>query len=368
MARSVEVLDSTLREGEQTPGVTFTVDEKIEIATLLDDFGVDYIEAGHPAVSPDVRTGLESICEQGFEADIVAHSRLMRSDIDLAVESGADWVGLFMSVLGDRLKHDFKKDLDQVCDMVAEGVQYAKDHGLKVRYTPEDTLRSELSSVLKVSMAAKEAGADRISVADTVGAATPMSIGRLVGILHHELKMTINVHCHNDLGLALANSLAAIENGARAVDTCVNGLGERAGITDLSQLVMCLRTHHECDNEWNLKLLSTLSEKVESLSGFRMADNAPVVGRNAFRHNAGLHVSAALKKPEFYEVFDAGSVGRERVFHVDKMSGKRLLYDILEKNRMNSDPSTVNRVLHAVKSREKGAFSENEIVEIARSG
>ena len=368
MTRCVEILDSTLREGEQTPGVTFTSDEKIEIANLLDDFGVDYIEGGHPAVSPDVKLGLERICDQGYGAQIIAHSRLMRSDIDLVIDSGADWIGLFMSVMGDRLKYDFRKDLDEVCTIINDGVEYAKEHGLKVRYTPEDTLRSDIQSVIRAAKSARDAGADRISIADTVGASNPDIIGKVVKRIGKEVGLPVNVHCHNDLGLALANSLAAIENGATTVDTCVNGLGERAGITDLSQFVLCLKTLYDYNGGWNLRLLSPLSERVQSLSGFRIADNAPVVGRNAFRHNAGLHVSATLKRPEFYEVFSAESLGRERIFHLDKMSGRGLLGDILERNEIKKDPNTLDKLYNLVKSREKGSFSESELLEIARSG
>lgn len=363
----VEILDSTLREGEQTPGVTFTLDEKLEIAGLLDAFGVDMIEAGHPAVSPDVKKAVKVIANQGLNAGIITHSRALRSDIDLAIECDVEWVGLFISVLDNRLKEHFKKDLDQVCDLVSCAVSYAKEHGLKVRYTPEDTIRSDMESVVKVSRCALEAGADRISVADTVGAASPSRMGEFIRTLISSTGAQLNVHCHNDLGLALANSLAAYDKGAVLIDTCVNGLGERAGITSLAELVMALKVHYGVDNGWKLDMVPMLSDRVEELSGLKVASNAPIVGTNAFSHNAGLHVSAALMDPSFYEVFSAESIGRTRRFEVDKFSGNDLIDEILKKNGILLDDRMKNCLLMMIKDREKGSFSESEVVSTARN-
>ena len=362
----VEILDSTLREGEQTPGVTFTVDEKIRIADMLDRFGVDFIEAGHPAVSPDVKEGLKAVARQGLKTRVLAHSRAMISDIDLALECDVEWVGLFISVLDDRLKEHYRKDLCQVCDLVADAVEYAKDHGLKVRYTPEDTLRSDFESVVRVSKAAIDAGADRISVADTVGAAIPSKIGSFVRDLISRTGAEVNVHCHNDLGLALANSLSAYDNGALLIDACVNGLGERAGITDLSELAVALKVHYGVD-KYDLEMLPELSSLVERLSGMKVASNAPIVGRNAFSHNAGLHVSAALLKPSFYEVIPAEAVGRERRFELDKFTGRDLLESILSRHTLDLDRAQKDRLLCLIKSREKGSFSLEEVLGAARA-
>jgi 2-isopropylmalate synthase len=358
----VEILDSTLREGEQTPGVTFTLREKLEIARLVDEFGVDLIEAGHPAVSADVRLAVKTIAGEGLRAGVLAHSRAMKSDIDLALDCDVEWVGLFISVLEDRLKLHFRKDLDQVCSVVSEAVSYAKDHGLKVRYTPEDTIRSHFASVVKVSRCAVDAGADRISIADTVGAATPLRMGEFVRNLIDCTGAKVNVHCHNDLGLALANSLAAYENGAVLVDTCVNGLGERTGITSLAELVMALKVHYGVDNGWKLDMLPGLSDKVEEISGLRIASNAPIVGENAFSHNAGLHVSAALLRPSFYEIFPAETVGRVRRFELDKFSGNDLIEDILTKNNITLSKIQRTSLLGMIKSREKGSFTEGEVI------
>ncbi len=362
----VEILDSTLREGEQTPGVTFLVDEKLKIACMLDDFGVDFIEAGHPAVSPDIKRALKGVVGQGLKAKVLAHSRANRSDIDLAIDCDVEWIGLFISVLDGRLKEHFNKDLDQVCGIVSDAVSYAKAHGLKVRYTPEDTLRSNFENVVSVSKAALEAGADRISVADTVGAALPSKIGPFVKDLKARTGAEVNVHCHNDLGLALANSLAAMENGAICIDSCVNGLGERAGITDLAELTVALKVHYGMDNGWKLDMLPSLSEEVERFSGMRVASNAPIVGSNAFSHNAGLHVSAALKRPSFYEVVPAETVGRKRRFELDKFTGRDLVDSILDQNTILLDTDQKDHLMDIIKSREKGSFSLEEVLGTAR--
>lgn len=362
----VEILDSTLREGEQTPGVTFSVDEKLKIACMLDDFRVDYIEAGHPAVSPDIKRALKGVAGQGLNAKVLAHSRANRSDIDLALECDVEWIGLFISVLDGRLREHFMKDLSQVCDMVSDAVSYAKEHGLNVRYTPEDTLRSNFESVVSVSKAAIAAGADRISVADTVGAALPSKIGPFVRELKARTGAEVNVHCHNDLGLALANSLAAMDNGAVCIDSCVNGLGERAGITDLAELTVALKVHYGIDNGWKLEMLPELSKEVERCSGMKVASNAPIVGSNAFSHNAGLHVSAALKRPSFYEVVPAETVGRKRRFELDKFTGRDLVDTLLDQNTILLNTYQKNHLMDLIKSREKGCFSLDEVLCAAR--
>ncbi len=357
----VEILDSTLREGEQTPGVTFSVEEKLEIARLLDELGVDIIEAGHPAVSEDIRRGLKEVAGAGLRASILGHSRARRKDIDLLLDLDVDWVGIFISVMDGRLKNHFRKDLSTIIEMVTDSVQYAKDHGLKVRYTPEDTMRSDPEAVFSVSRAAISAGADRISVADTVGAASPKRMESFVRELRSKTGAEVNVHCHNDLGLALANSLAAYDGGAVLIDACVNGLGERAGITDLSSLMMALKVHYKVENDWNLELLPRLSDLVESRSGMKVASNAPVVGNNAFSHNAGLHVSAAFIDPSFYEVVPAELVGRGRTFEADKMAGGDLVRKLIVDAGGVPDNVSVARILKEIKSREKGSFTSNEI-------
>ena len=301
----IEILDTTLREGEQTPGVTFCVDEKLTIASLLDEFGVNIIEAGHPKVSDDVFRSVKLIANQGYKAEILAHCRAKKEDINAAISCDADWIGIFYCVSDRRLKEYFKSNLEKAIDQITNVIEYAKDHGLKVRYTPEDTTRTKYGSIIKASKAAIDAGADRISIADTVGAMTPIKMYNLVKNLKKDLNVKLNVHCHNDLGLATANSLAAFEAGAKLIDVTINGIGERVGITPLSEICLALNCFYQVKNNWKLEKLTEISRTISEFSGIKIPPNTPIVGENAFAHNAGLHVSAVLNNPNHYEIFPA---------------------------------------------------------------
>jgi len=360
----VEILDSTLREGEQTPGATFNVEEKLTIASLLDEFGVDVIEAGHPRVSEDIFRGVKKISNQGYKAEILAHCRAMKEDIDVARSCDVDWVGIFFCVSNRRLEQQFRSNLDKAITLVTGAIEYAKDQGLQVRYTPEDTVRTEYTSLIKVSKAAVEAGADRISIADTVGAMTPIRMYDFVKRMKSDLKVKLNVHCHNDLGHATANSLAAYEAGATMIDVSINGLGERVGITSLSELCLALHCLYGVKNNWKLELLPKLSLKVSEFSGMDISPNTPIVGKNAFLHNAGLHVAAVLNNPKHYEVFPAELVGRKRDFVLDKMAGIQTIKQKLEQAGLAICDNNITKIMHYVKSKEKGMVSDNEILEI----
>ena len=360
----IEILDTTLREGEQTPGVTFSVEEKLTIASLLDEFGVNIIEAGHPKVSNDVFRSVKSISNQGYKAEILAHCRAKKEDIDAAISCDVDWVGIFYCVSRQRLKQYFKSDLESAIDLVTKAVEHAKDHGLKVRYTPEDATRTEYNSLIKVSRAAVNAGADRISIADTVGAMTPIKMYNLVKRLKKDVNANFNVHCHNDLGLATANSLAAYEAGAKLIDVTVNGIGERTGIASLSEICLALNCFYQVKNNWKLEKLPQISNKVIEFSGINIAPNTPIVGENAFLHKAGLHVSAVLNNPNHYEVFPAELVGRKRSFVLDKMASVHTVKQKLEEMKLEADKDNITRIINYAKLKEKGIVSDNEIFDI----
>ena len=358
----VEILDSTLREGEQTPGITFSVEEKLVIASLLDEFGVNIIEAGHPRVSNDIFRGVKEISNQGYNAEILAHCRAKKEDLDVALSCNVDWVGIFFCVSNSRLEQQFRLNIDRVSDLISKTVEYAKDHGLKVRYTPEDAVRTDFISLVKVSQAAVEAGVDRISIADTVGAVTPTRMYNLIKRLKSEIKVKLNVHCHNDLGLATANALAAYEAGVTMIDVSVNGLGERVGITPLSELCLALHSLYNVKNDWKLELLPKLSQKVSEISGINISLNTPIVGENAFVHNAGLHVAAVLHDPAYYEVFPAELVGKKRKFVLDKMASIQTIKQKLQQIGVPPSDGNVTRIMQYVKAKEKGTVSDEELL------
>lgn len=345
------LLDTTLREGEQTPGVRFTLDEKRHIARLLDGFGVDFIEAGHPAVSDEVKRGVQAVAAEGLDAQIIAHARAITSDIDMARQCDVDWVGLFFCIRDAALEERFRRDIDAAERIVVDAVQYAVDHGLKVRYTPEDTVRSRFGNVVRIGQAAVHAGASRISIADTCGAMTPTHMAAFVRDLRGRIDAPLNVHCHNDLGLAVANSIAAWEAGATLVDTCVNGIGERCGITDLASLATTLTTVYGHER-WDLTLLPQLAETVANAAGIPLHVQAPVTGLHAFSHNAGLHVAAVLVDPGHYENIPAARVGRERTLVLDQMAGLATVRHRLDRLHLDNDEPLARAVLQRVKEAE----------------
>jgi 2-isopropylmalate synthase len=326
----VWILDSTLREGEQTPGVYFDNHIKLAIANLLEEIGVDIIEAGHPMVTQEIHAAVKSIAQKGYKAIVGAHSRSMQSDIDLALECGVGFIGIFYCVSDERLNTVFKKDLDTAIKLITDIIRYAKNQNpnLLIRYTPEDTVRSQFENVVKASCAAIEAGADIISVADTTGYMVPGTkrsmydyISRLIEELDsRNLHPKIAVHCHNDRGLALANALDAYRAGANIIDSTVLSLGERAGIVDLAQLLTVLKIDHGID-KWNLSKIVELYDLVSKHSHIPIPANYPITGKNAFTHCAGVHTHAAAINPMHYESLNPELFGRERTFSLDHMSG-----------------------------------------------
>ena len=344
--------------------MTFSVKEKLTIASSLDDFGVDIIEAGHPRVSEDIFSGVKEISNQGYAAEILAHCRAMNEDVDVARSCDVDWVGIFFCVSNRRLEQHFRLNLDKAINLITGTIEYAKDHGMQVRYTPEDSVRTEYGSLLKVSKAAVEAGADRISIADTVGAMVPSKMYDLIRRLKSDLNVELNIHCHNDLGLATANALAAYEAGVTMIDVSVNGLGERVGISSLSEICLALHCIYNEENNWKLEMLPHISQKVSEFSGMNVSYNAPIAGENAFLHNAGLHVAAVLNDPQHYEVFPAELVGRKRNFVLDKMASMHTIKQKLEQMNIVACNDNVTKIMHYVKSKEKGIVSDNEIINL----
>lgn len=360
MNNLVWVLDSTLREGEQTPGVYFDKHIKLAIANLLDEIGVNIIESGHPMVTAEIHAAVKSIAQKGYKSIVGAHSRSLKSDVDLALECGVGFIGIFYCVSDERLETVFKKDLDSAIQLITDVIKYAKSRkpDLLIRYTPEDTVRSQFENVLKAAVAAVEAGADIISVADTTGYMVPGTkrsmydyISRLKDELaSRKLFPKLAVHCHNDRGLALANALDAYRAGVDIIDAAALGLGERAGIVDLAQLLVVLTVDYN-ENRWNLNKLVELYNLVSKHSGIPIPANYPMTGKNAFTHCAGVHTHAASVNPMHYESLKPEILGRERSFALDHMSGiASLRYALGLINESSLDDETQMDVLKEVKS------------------
>jgi homocitrate synthase len=363
----LEILDTTLREGEQTPYVNFTVDEKIEIAKMLDRIGVEMIEAGDPSVSPNVARAIKSIASLGLRAEIVAHSVASRSAVDKAKACGADRVAIFYATSKIHLDAKLHKTQEQAIAIIQEHVVYAKELGLKVRYTPEDATRTDFEFLVQVCNAAIEAGADRISFADTLGIMQPHVMFERVSALRERLlPCKIDIHCHNDYGLALSNSMAGIRAGADCVHTTVNGLGERVGIPDLAETILAFH-NLEGPQKYNIQPLMDLSGYLEKVSGFLLAPNKPITGQNAFSHKSGVHTNGVLKDPRTYEPFDPAILGRERKIVIDKYTGKSAVAARLDEYGIEVNAAELEVIVSRIKNMgdQRKQLFDADILEIA---
>ncbi|WP_432518275.1 homocitrate synthase [Saccharolobus islandicus] len=350
----VGILDSTLREGEQTPGVIFTVDQRVEIAKALSDLGVSMIEAGHPAVSPDIYEGIKRIVKLKKEgiitSEIVGHSRAVKRDIEIAAELEVDRIAIFYGVSDLHLKAKHKATREEALRIIAETISYAKNHGVKVRFTAEDGSRTDFDFLVTVSKTARDAGADRVSIADTVGILYPSKTKELFSALTREVpNLEFDIHAHNDLGLAVANALAAIEGGATIIHATVNGLGERVGIVPLQQIAAAIKYHFGIEVV-KLDKLQYVSSLVEKYSGIPMPPNYPITGDYAFLHKAGVHVAGVLNDPRTYEFMPPETFGRTRDYTIDKYTGKHALRDKYEKLGVKINDAEMDQILAKIKS------------------
>ncbi|MCB0352505.1 MAG: hypothetical protein KDD64_03245 [Bdellovibrionales bacterium] len=358
------ILDSTLREGEQTPGVCFPLHVKLEIAELLSRFGVRILEAGHPAVSPRIREAVSVLAARPLTPLVAAHARSTVEDVEAALECGVQFLGIFYCVSEERLSGVFRKTLPQAIDQIQHVISYARSHSpeMLIRYTPEDTVRSSYENVICAARAAVDAGANIISVADTTGFMVPhvRSMYDFVSQLREDLsrhtsaQIKIAVHCHNDRGLALANALDGLRAGAEIVDTSILGLGERAGIVDLASLIASQLNPDDSPQDTieslDLSVLTELYDLVSSHTGIPVPLTAPVVGANAFTHCAGVHTHAAARNPCHYESLSPALFGRERAFALDHMSGKSSIQYALDQIGHAEEPGLIEQLMREVKT------------------
>jgi 2-isopropylmalate synthase len=356
----LRVLDSTLREGEQTPGVYFDSHIKLAIADLLDQLGIDIIEAGHPMVTEEIHQAVTRLARRGLNARVGAHSRSLEADVDQALESGVSFLGIFYCVSDDRLTNVFRKGLTNAVDQIARIIAYARARNpeLLIRYTPEDTVRSEFGNVVDAAVAAVNAGADIISVADTTGFMIPGTENNMYdyvlrlreALAQQGHEPVIAVHCHNDRGFALANALDGFRAGARIIDATVLGLGERAGIVDLAQLLVTLTDRLGVASHWKLDKLPELYDLVGRYAGVPTPVNYPITGENAFRHCAGVHTHAAIKNPAHYQSLDPAIVGRKMEVALDHMSGLSSVEWAMDELQIEWDRSLAEQALKIIKS------------------
>lgn len=351
----VELLDSTLREGEQAVGVRFSLDQKLTLAKRLDAFGVDFIEAGHPVVSETIRQAVTEVAALGLKARVIAHARAHRRDLDAVAACGVRWVGIFCGVNRYTLECKLRLTRPQAIDRIIDAIRHAISLGLRVRYSCEDASRTELADLLEIYRHAVDAGADRISVVDTVGVLTPSAMAGLIGRIRAVCAVPIHVHCHNDLGMAVGNALSAVEAGATVVDVTVNGLGERCGIVPLAEICAALKRLYGVPNPWRMAELTALSRLVARYARVPVGRHRPIVGSCAFAHKAGLHSAAVLRDPGSYEVLDPSSVGGKRKIIIAELTGKTALRQHLARRGVACTDQALEQMLAALKSGERPA-------------
>lgn len=322
--RKIRILDSTLREGEQHPGVSFTIKQRIQIAWMLDSFGVDQIEIS-PVISPDHVEATKTIIKQGLRADIVAHTRALKSDVDVAIDCGATWVATYMGISDIHLSAKLKISREEAKARALEVADYIKAHGLKSRFTMEDASRTEPSFLVEMCKEMNTRGIERISIPDTVGIMRPRGMYNLVKMVHDNIdrsKTSLDVHCHNDVGLAMANALAGCEAGADQIHTTIDGFGERTGIPSLSETAVALTLIYRSNNDLRLHMLRDLSRTISEYTHLPVPESKPIVGDSAYKHKAGTHLAAILRNPAAYEIIEPKLVGNRRKIVFGELAGK----------------------------------------------
>jgi len=319
--RRIKFLDTTLREGEQYPGCYFTNSQRVQIAWMLDFIGVDAIEIS-PVISSNHLEACKKIVRAGLNATIVAHGRALKDDIDKMIECDAKFVALYHSASDIQLKYKLRVSREKAIERTVSALDYAKAHGLKARVTLEDASRADPDYLIAFAKRLEEAHVDRISLPDTVGIMTPEGMYNLVKTVKENVNVPLDVHCHNDLGLALANSIAGLKAGAEQVHVSVNGLGERTGIADLSQTALVLKLLYGADVRIRFNMLYELSRLLEEYTRIPVPKSMPIVGDNAYKHKAGTHVAAVLRNPKTYELVAPKMVGNRRKLVFGGLSGK----------------------------------------------
>ena len=317
----IRVLDSTLREGEQHPGVSFTNKQRIQIAWMLDYFGVDQIEIS-PIISKDHEEATRTIIKQGLRADIVSHGRALREDIDTSLRCDAKWVAAYLGVSDVHLRDKLRISREAALERAVDTVQYAKSHGLHIRFTVEDGSRADPEFLIGVCEAIEEAGVDRISLPDTVGIMRPIGMYNFVGRVRGRIGTPLDAHVHNDMGFALANAFAACDAGASQIHTTIDGIGERTGIPALAEVAVALTYLYRSPNDFRLDMLQDLSRLIEEYTEIRPYDSKPVVGTSAYKHKAGTHLAAILRNPAAYEPIPPRAVGNRRRIVFGELAGK----------------------------------------------
>ena len=348
----IRIFDTTLRDGEQTPGISLSPDQKLSIAKKLDVLGVDAIEAGFPVISEGELKAVKMISSEGLSCEIAGLARTNKKDIDAAVNGGLNYIHTFIATSDIHLEHKLKMTRDQALEKAVEAVEYGKSRGLQVEFSAEDATRTDREFLKKIFHEVAKAGADRIDIPDTVGYSTPEYIAEITKDAIDATKLPVSVHCHNDFGLAVANALSGIHAGAQCAHVTINGIGERAGNASLEEFSMALQClPYEQKYETNIKseLIYDTSRYVSKIVGIQVQPNKAIVGDNAFGHESGIHTHGVLNNPLTYEPISPELVGRKRWLQVGKHAGIHGMNAMLNEYGIKPTDEQSKQILEKVK-------------------
>ena len=369
LPEKVEIHDATLRDGEQTPGVVMSPEDKIAIAEMMSDVGVNRIEAGMPAVSPDDYKAIKTICGLGLKSKIYTFARAMQADMDAAVDCGAHGVIIEVPIGYPKLKWQFNWTWEDVFKKSKDAINYAKERGLHTVYFPYDTTRAreeDLDNLLDAIM--NESPPDAVGVVDTMGCALPEAIKYLVRKVRKQTGLPVEIHTHNDFGMGVATELAAVEAGATVVHSCVNGLGERTGNAAMEELVLALEVLYGIEMNYDMKKFPALFDLVSKISNIPIAPNKPVCGSRNFTRESGIGVDLVIREPLAMFGTHPALTGRSGDIVLGKKSGKRSVTFSLEQMGINDvDDDKVAEILAQVKAKgisKKTILSDEEFREI----
>ena len=350
---NIRIFDTTLRDGEQSPGISLSPEKKLNIAKKLDELGVDAIETGFPIISAGEKDGVKLIVAEGLNAELCGLARTNKKDIDAAVDCGLNYIHTFIATSDIHLEYKLKMSRDEALEKAIEAVEYGKSRGLQVEFSAEDATRTDREFLKKVFGAVASAGADRIDIPDTVGYSTPQYMGEITKDAIDVSNLPISVHCHNDFGLAVANAISGVQAGASCAHVTINGIGERAGNASLEEFVMAL-TSLQFEKKWdtniNTKLIYETSRYISKLAGMSVQPNKAIVGENAFGHESGIHTHGVLNNPLTYEPISPEIVGRTRWLQVGKHAGIHGMNAMLKEYGIEPNQEQTKKILENVKA------------------
>jgi homocitrate synthase NifV len=366
--KAVYLVDTTLRDGEQTAGVVFSHQEKLRIAQMLDEIGVEQIEAGIPIMGKEEADAIKAIVRLNLQASILGWARAAIPDVQACIACGVDAVEISSPTSDIHIQHKLGSSREAVLENTAKAVDYAKREGLYISVGAEDASRSDNAFLLQYAQTVKQAGAQRLRYCDTIGLLNPIAVFEQIKWLRAQIDIDIEIHTHNDFGMATANAIAGFLGGARFIDCTANGLGERAGNAALEEVIFALRQTCQINHSYNSAKLRSLCEFTAKASGRTLPVAKAIVGSNIFHHESGIHTDGILKSPALYEAFSPEEVGAERKIIIGKHCGTAAILHTLRQLGLTVDPEFAACLLPRIRAKavqKKRPLLTDELQELA---